>query len=110
MPTSLINRPDWKVRRSIIILALLFCAFNITYTNIWGDGDVSIANNLIYAALGIIGTYVFGAAWDDKNFMKAQIDQQATLPEPEPYRGSRRRRNVELEETPPENPQGISEE
>lgn len=110
---SLIDRPSWKTRRLIIIVALLFCAFNITWTNIVG-GDVSIATALIYAATGIIGTYVFGAAWDDNNFMKAQINQQAALPDAtvDDLPTRRRGRKIGLEPDnaePPENPQGITE-
>lgn len=42
-----------------------------------------IAASVIGRSTAVIGSYVFGAAWDDKNFMKSQVkdttDKQLSL-------------------------------
>lgn len=67
-------RPSWKVRRRIVIAALGFCAGCIVYLMIYGQADSrlheTIAYGLFGTAISVIGSYVFGAAWDDKNVMK----------------------------------------
>lgn len=65
-------RPSWRIRRTIIVATLIFCAAEIVYLTIWGkDTDLSstIANGLIILAGSVIGAYVFGAVWDDRNIM-----------------------------------------
>lgn len=67
-----LSRPSWRVRRAIIVGTLIFCALEILYLTIWGqDTDLAetIANGLILLAGSVIAAYVFGATWDDKNFM-----------------------------------------
>lgn len=67
------NKPSWAVRRRIIITTLLFCAFCITYIMVWGD-DRPVMEVIVFSAFGlalsVIGSYIFGAVWDDKNVMK----------------------------------------
>lgn len=64
---------EWKQRRKIIQLSLSFCALGIAAIIIWpGDASTAVARSniatqLIWGAGAIIATYVFGAAWDDKN-------------------------------------------
>jgi len=76
-------RGSWKNRRRIIFCALRSCVgalwFQLTTAvalayggmfNAWVASFymVSFPATLAFAAM-IVGSYVFGAAWDDKNFM-----------------------------------------
>lgn len=63
-------RPSWRVRRRIIVSTLLFCAGEIIYLTGWAeDTDLAstIANGVLILAGSVIGSYVFGAVWDDQN-------------------------------------------
>lgn len=76
-------RPSWKIRRRIIVATLLFCAGEIVYLTIWGqDTDLAatIANGVLILAGSVIGSYVFGAVWDDRNVMAMRKPK-----EPDPY-------------------------
>lgn len=69
-----IPRPPWKIRRRWIAGVLVFCAVEIAYLTIWGQDTrlhESIATSLIILAGSILSAYIFGAAWDDRNFMNA---------------------------------------
>jgi hypothetical protein len=71
-------KPSWRVRRAIIIGTLIFCAAEILYLTVWGqDTDLAetIANGLILLAASVIGAYVFGAVWDDRNVMAMRVGQ-----------------------------------
>lgn len=71
---------DWAVRRRIIILSLFWIAAIVSYLAVWGRPIAlsdTIAMNLILLFGGIIGSYVFGAVWDKKNHLKADVAQQA---------------------------------
>ena len=60
---------SWTIRRRIIIASLIFvalCVGKIILADSPTPGQVSLAEALVYAAVGIIGSYVFGATWDDK--------------------------------------------
>ena len=68
------QKPSWKVRRRIIHLTLLFCAGCVLYAMAWGDATRSSVLEIIVMcsfglAFAVIGSYIFGAVWDDKNFM-----------------------------------------
>ena len=72
--------PDWAVRRRIIIISLIWIALVVTYLAAWGRPIAlsdTIAMNLILLFGGIIGSYVFGAVWDKKNMLKADVTQSA---------------------------------
>ena len=61
---------DWTRRRWAVFGALAYCAGTNLYIIVADTGsalhrDVSLGN-LAFAG-SIIATYVFGAAWDDKN-------------------------------------------
>ena len=59
----------WLIRRRIVNLTLLFCAVCVVWLIDRGqDTDLhkAIANGLILLAGSVIGSYVFGATWDDK--------------------------------------------
>ena len=75
-----VGSQDWAVRRRIIILSLIWIAGLVTFLAIWGRPIAlsdTIALNLILLFGGIIGSYVFGAIWDKKNQMRADVAQQA---------------------------------
>lgn len=66
------QKPSWRIRRRIIIGTLLFCGGEIVYLTVWGaDTNLhsTIASGVLILAGSVIGSYVFGAAWDDKNWM-----------------------------------------
>lgn len=66
------DKPSWRVRRRIILATLLFCGGEVAYLTIWGSDTnlhSAIANGCLILAGSVIGSYVFGAAWDDMNFM-----------------------------------------
>lgn len=68
------KRPPWKMRRRVIVGCLLFCAAVVFWLAIFGpDTELnrSIANALVLLAGSVIGSYVFGATWDDANVMKS---------------------------------------
>ena len=69
-----VTRPgDWTRRRRIIQWSLWFCAGVITYVVLFpGDAITaptrgSIAQALIAFSGSVVGSYVFGAIWDDAN-------------------------------------------
>ncbi len=72
--------PDWAVRRRIIILSLLWEASLITYIVI-----SPIPNSIAETALinlssligGTLGGYIFGAVWDKKVTLGADVAQSA---------------------------------
>ncbi len=67
------KRPPWKLRRRIVNLTLLFCAGVVIWLIARGE-DTALAGSIVNAAFllagMVIGSYVFGAAWDDRNVMK----------------------------------------
>lgn len=63
---------SWVYRRRTVFLSLAFIAAALTYLMISGeDSEVheTMAFGLMMGGFGIISSYVFGAAWDDKNFL-----------------------------------------
>lgn len=84
------DKPSWAVRRRIIVATLLFCAGEIVYLTGWGqDTDLAstIANGVLILAGSVIGSYVFGAVWDDRNVMamrKGEPPQPGQYPTQEP--------------------------
>jgi hypothetical protein len=84
-----IGRPTWRVRRRIVISTLIFCAGETVYLTGWAaDTELArtIANGVLILAGSVIGGYVFGAVWDDKNTMalagrsRVRIDAQTDGP------------------------------
>jgi hypothetical protein len=61
-------RPKWENRRRTIFATLLFCAALIVFITGWG-ADTKLNETIIQFAFitagGVIGAYVFGAAWED---------------------------------------------
>jgi hypothetical protein len=64
------DKPQWYVRRRIITSVLIFDALVIAYSLYTTDIDAEVAKTAISAAFTsgsmVIGSYVFGAVWNDK--------------------------------------------
>lgn len=60
---------NWRIRRKIIIITLLFCAAVVTYITLKGT-DSRTAETIVQSAFAlagaVIGSYIFGATWEDK--------------------------------------------
>jgi len=59
----------WKIRRKIVNLTLTFSSLSIAYLIFKGKDTQlhqAIANGLIMLSGSVIGSYIFGATWDDK--------------------------------------------
>lgn len=74
MPDNGAPEPDrWKHRRRIVYVTLIYCAAMTAWLGIWAEPS-SLREQLALALVGlagaVIGTYVFGAAWDDKNMTR----------------------------------------
>ena len=67
------KKNEWKIRRRIIFSTLTFCALVICYI-LWEDMKTEVAEAAMTAAFAlagmVIGSYVFGAVWDDHNVRK----------------------------------------
>ncbi|MGR9384925.1 hypothetical protein [Rhizobium leguminosarum] len=77
---DLLARSSWAIRRRIIIATLIWCAMLVTYLAIWGRPtslSEAIATNLLLLMGGVIGSYVFGAVWDDQSRRKTEVAQSA---------------------------------
>ena len=59
---------NWPKRRRWMLLTLLWLIGNAQYLIVWG-ADTALHQNALVTCLGaivaIIGSYVFGAVWDD---------------------------------------------
>lgn len=63
------EKPSWKIRRRVVAATLLYCAITVGYLVYNGEDtklNEAIATALILLAGSTIGSYVFGAVWDDK--------------------------------------------
>lgn len=85
------DKPSWRIRRRIIIATLLFCAGEIVYLTLLGKDtslEETIANGVLILAGSTVGSYVFGAVWDDRNVMAmrkpdpAPVDPYVSYSEP----------------------------
>lgn len=69
---EMIGRPPWKVRRRIVHGTLIFCAAVIAWLIVRGADtqlNQTIATCCFLLSGAVIGSYVFGAVWDDRNVM-----------------------------------------
>jgi len=68
------HKGSWRIRRRIINTTLVLCALEIFYLTIWG-ADTRLAETLATGAFllagSVIGSYVFGAAYEDVKFKQA---------------------------------------
>ena len=72
----------WRHRRRIIYGTLMFCAFCIIYLMFYGSDtrlNESIVSSAFLLAGGVIGCYVFGAVWDDKNVVPLSADKTEAI-------------------------------
>lgn len=65
-----VSKDNWKFRRRVVFAALAWIAMMVMWIIFRGHDtalyrDVSVA--LIGAGVAIIGSYVFGAVWDDRS-------------------------------------------
>lgn len=78
-PTPRLSPSEWARRRfrlDIALLAILVLVFYIIFS---GNDSVLYQQGLIAligAGVALIGQYIFGAAWDDKNYMDAISNMQ----------------------------------
>jgi hypothetical protein len=66
----------WGVRRRLVIGTLLFCAAEVVYLTVWGkDTELhrAIVTSIILLASTTLGSYLFGATWDNKNQRDAEL-------------------------------------
>lgn len=70
---QILDKPSWKIRRRLVNITLTFIAINVLYIVFRADAasmlHLQIGLALITAGVSIIGAYIFGATWDDKNYM-----------------------------------------
>ena len=67
---------NWKRRRKVMFLALIYIAVVVLWIVVDGADTAlnqQVAIALIAAGTAIIGSYVFGAVWDDNN-KRTRID------------------------------------
>ncbi|MBL4837453.1 MAG: hypothetical protein JKY34_07725 [Kordiimonadaceae bacterium] len=68
---SHISHDSWSKRRRIIHGALAVCALSILIGALKPDLDPGVAQTLItqafWAGSAVIGSYVFGAVWEDRS-------------------------------------------
>lgn len=64
------NQAPWSFRRRVVVTTLLFCAGVVTKVTVWGHQSEGIGEALVTMAFGlagaVIGSYIFGAVWNDK--------------------------------------------
>lgn len=84
---------DWRIRRRIVILLLLWCVLMVTYIAIRGPADSlreAIATALILLIGSLVGSYVFGVIWDNKTKVPSattEIKQTIVAPvDPQPVK------------------------
>lgn len=65
-------KPSWRVRRRIILSSLIFCAVSVGYAQVFQTVEMvqAVLPAVSIFASAIIGSYVFGAVWDDKGVSK----------------------------------------
>lgn len=77
--------PSWRIRRRVIFCTLIFCAAEIVYLTLWADSTdlaETIANGVLILAGSVIGSYVFGAVWDDRNVMAMRREEKTDYNQP----------------------------
>lgn len=67
--------PDWKIRRRVVNATLIFCALVIMYLLVYGSDtnlNNTIANGILFLAGSVVGCYVFGETWSDRNIINSK--------------------------------------
>lgn len=84
---------SWVWRRSVVLATLFFCGITVGYI-VWSGPDDRVRETAIMAlstlAGATIGSYLFGAAWDDSNKRAASLQAYSdTGYSPGPYDSTR---------------------
>ena len=68
MTTEQQPKPSWRVRRAIIFATLAVCAGSWVYAQGWQGVEMvkAVLPSVVMLASAVIGSYVFGAVWDDR--------------------------------------------
>src|SRR4051812_15352213 len=81
------SKSSWTYRRRVVFGTLIFIGLALTYLiALAPDDDLrsAIATGLIVLAGTTISGYVFGATWDDSNYMKSigakKLELEAAAP------------------------------
>lgn len=81
---------EWVRRRRLIYGTLVFCGFGALMLHVaaWLGMNSALLNTLTVSNYGLagsmLGSYIFGAAWDDKNAREAEVAMVALDPMTEP--------------------------
>jgi hypothetical protein len=83
------ERSSWFLRRKIVIGTLYYCAVAVGYLILFGDDsalNAQVATALTGLAGAVIGSYVFGAVWEDRTKINAGIwpTSRPSFPRPAP--------------------------
>lgn len=62
------GKPSWRIRRAIIFSTLGICAASWGYAQVFQDVEMvkAVLPSVVLLASAVIGSYVFGAVWDDR--------------------------------------------
>lgn len=74
-----IYKGSWRNRRIVVFLTLFYCGGMVFYLAVFGSDTAlhqQIAIALVGLAAAVIGSYVFGAVWDDHSIRRAEGGQQ----------------------------------
>lgn len=73
---------SWANRRFLIRAILLWCAGEVTYLTVIG-ADTRLNETIVSGVLllmgSTIGSYVFGAVWDDRNARQAAVESEVNV-------------------------------
>lgn len=75
----------WPIRRRVMFAALGYIVVMTTYLILWAEDTAlhrDLGNTLLYCGAAIIGTYVFGAVWDDMNKRSTMVEYDTSYPTP----------------------------
>lgn len=84
-PKRRIEQPEWRRRRLRLDLSLAFLGACLIYVLLPGgqeEVDKVAVIPLIAGMVALVGQYIFGAAWDSKNYMNAISRQNETYSYP----------------------------
>lgn len=88
-PHNDLSKPSWKIRRTVVIVTLIFCAAITVYLTGWGKDDelrATIASGVLFLAGTVLTGYVFGVVWNDTSAMKhAKADERQFYGYSDPY-------------------------
>lgn len=82
---------SWKIRRRFMFVVAAFCMLSVAYVLYRGldTGPADTAVTMAFIVLlGIVGSYVFGAAWEDVSIAKIKGPAAMRGPKPAPGLGA----------------------